>query len=73
MQEGSAVITDVAVVIFCLFVVFLFLLFLERVEGEREGGGGGGGRLGGRGVIRTPHDAGILVRSLVVKSRRAEN
>ena len=41
MQEDSAVITDVAVVLFCLFVVFLFLLFLERVEGEPEGGGGG--------------------------------
>ena len=38
MQEDSAVITDVAVVLFCLFVVFLFL---ERVEGEPEGGGGG--------------------------------
>ena len=27
----------------------------------------------GRRVIRAPHDASILVRSLVVKSRRAEN
>ena len=54
------------------YLLFLFLLFLEWVEGEREGDGGGVLGLG-RGVIRAPHDAGILVRSFVVKIRRAEN